>query len=85
MCCLHGEIDACMLPEIAPKHFQISGVRRLWPNFRDVEKEYYLRTKIFPDSPRRGGKKFHLGAPSMGQREASSMLLPKPRRSASST
>jgi 4,5-dihydroxyphthalate decarboxylase len=43
-----GEIDACMLPEIAPKHFQISGVRRLWPNFRDVEKEYYLRTKIFP-------------------------------------
>jgi 4,5-dihydroxyphthalate decarboxylase len=43
-----GEIDACMLPEIAAKHFQISGVRRLWPNFRDVEKEYYLRTKIFP-------------------------------------
>ena len=43
-----GAIDACMLPEIAPKHFQISGVRRLWPNFRDVEKEYYLRTKNFP-------------------------------------
>jgi 4,5-dihydroxyphthalate decarboxylase len=44
-----GEIDACMLPEITPKHTRhISGVRRLWPNFRDVEKEYYLRTKIFP-------------------------------------
>jgi 4,5-dihydroxyphthalate decarboxylase len=44
----HGEIDACMLPEISPKHIRIPGVRRLWPNFREVEKEYYLRTKIFP-------------------------------------
>jgi 4,5-dihydroxyphthalate decarboxylase len=45
----HGAIDACMLPEITPKHTrQIPGVRRLWPNFREVEKEYYLRTKIFP-------------------------------------
>ena len=44
-----GEIDACMLPEITPKHTRHTpGVRRLWPNFRDVEKEYYLRTKIFP-------------------------------------
>ena len=44
-----GEIDACMLPEITPKHTrQLAGVRRLWPNFREVEKEYYLRTKIFP-------------------------------------
>ncbi|HEX6801073.1 MAG TPA: hypothetical protein VF130_01225, partial [Candidatus Binatia bacterium] len=44
-----GEIDACMLPEITPKHIrQIAGVRRLWPNFRDVEKQYYLRTRIFP-------------------------------------
>ncbi|MGZ8477331.1 MAG: ABC transporter substrate-binding protein, partial [Candidatus Binatia bacterium] len=43
-----GEIDACMLPEISPKHTRISGVRRLWPNFREVEKAYYLRTKIFP-------------------------------------
>ncbi len=44
-----GEIDACILPEITPKHTRdIPGVRRLWPNFREVEKEYYLRTKIFP-------------------------------------
>jgi 4,5-dihydroxyphthalate decarboxylase len=43
-----GELDACMLPEIAPKHLHMTGVRRLWPNFREVEKQYYLRTKIFP-------------------------------------
>ena len=44
-----GAIDACMLPEISPKHtHHIAGVRRLWPNFREVEKEYYRRTKIFP-------------------------------------
>jgi 4,5-dihydroxyphthalate decarboxylase len=43
-----GEIDACMLPEIAPKHLRMPGVRRLWPNFREAEKQYYLRTKIFP-------------------------------------
>jgi 4,5-dihydroxyphthalate decarboxylase len=24
------------------------GVRRFWPNFREAEKQYYLRTKIFP-------------------------------------
>jgi 4,5-dihydroxyphthalate decarboxylase len=44
----HGGVDACMLPEISPKHTRLAGVRRLWPNFRDVEKQYYLRTKIFP-------------------------------------
>src|SRR5215471_8818103 len=43
-----GEIDACMLPEIASKHLRMAGVRRLWPNFREAEKQYYLRTKIFP-------------------------------------
>ena len=44
-----GAIDACMLPEISPKHtHHIPGVRRLWPNFREVEKEYYRRTQIFP-------------------------------------
>jgi 4,5-dihydroxyphthalate decarboxylase len=44
-----GEIDACMLPEISPKLIRHTpGVARLWPNFREVEKAYYLRTKIFP-------------------------------------
>jgi 4,5-dihydroxyphthalate decarboxylase len=44
-----GEIDACMLPEISPKLIRNTpGVARLWPNFREVEKAYYLRTKIFP-------------------------------------
>jgi len=43
-----GSIDACMLPEISPKHTRMPGVRRLWPNFREVEKQYYLRTRIFP-------------------------------------
>ena len=44
-----GAIDGYMLPEISPKHaHHIAGVCRLWPNFREVEKEYYRRTKIFP-------------------------------------
>ena len=43
-----GEIDGCMLPEISSKHTRMAGVRRLWPNFREIEKAYYLRTKIFP-------------------------------------
>lgn len=46
---LRGKIDACMLPEISFKLARnTTGVRRLWPNFRDVEKEYYRRTQIFP-------------------------------------
>ncbi|MGH7887052.1 MAG: ABC transporter substrate-binding protein [Candidatus Binatia bacterium] len=44
-----GEIDACMLPEISFKLARNTiQVRRLWPNFREIEKEYYRRTNIFP-------------------------------------
>jgi len=44
-----GKINAVMLPEIAPHLvFNTPGVRRLWPNFREVEKDYYTRTGIFP-------------------------------------
>jgi 4,5-dihydroxyphthalate decarboxylase len=46
---LRNDLDACMLPEISPKlALRSPGVRRLWPNYREVEKEYFLRTKIFP-------------------------------------
>ena len=46
---LRNEIDACMLPEIRPKLGRnTAGVRRLWPNYREVEKTYYKRTKICP-------------------------------------
>jgi 4,5-dihydroxyphthalate decarboxylase len=46
---IRGDIDACMLPEIDPKLARNTpGVRRLWPDFRAVEKDYFLRTKIFP-------------------------------------
>jgi 4,5-dihydroxyphthalate decarboxylase len=46
---MRGEVDACMLPEISPKFARdMPGVQRLWPNFREVERDYYLRTKIFP-------------------------------------
>jgi 4,5-dihydroxyphthalate decarboxylase len=46
---MRSEIDACMLPDINPQlAHHAPGVSRLWPNFREVEKEYYLRTKIFP-------------------------------------
>ena len=45
----HGDIDACMLPEINFKLARnTTGIRRLWPNFREVEKAYYLRSNIFP-------------------------------------
>jgi 4,5-dihydroxyphthalate decarboxylase len=44
-----GDINACMLPEISLKMArQTPEVRRLWPDYREIEKQYYLRTKIFP-------------------------------------
>jgi 4,5-dihydroxyphthalate decarboxylase len=43
-----GEIDAYMLPDVGPALAGTTGVRRLWPNYRDEEIAYFRRTGIFP-------------------------------------
>lgn len=44
-----GEIDAMMSARIPSTfHHPGSKVRRLFPDYHDVEREYYERTKIFP-------------------------------------
>jgi 4,5-dihydroxyphthalate decarboxylase len=44
-----GEIDAQILSDSGADAATINNtVRRLWPNYREVEKDYYRRTGIFP-------------------------------------
>ena len=69
-----GEIDACMLPEISPKHSRIPGVRRLWPNFREVEKRLLFAHEDLSDSPCRRGEEFNSRKTSMGGARVSSSL-----------
>ena len=44
-----GEIDAQILSDSGADAATMNpAVRRLWPNYREVEIDYYRRTGIFP-------------------------------------
>ena len=44
-----GELDAYMLPDVGPSiRDGADGVRRMWPNYREVEANYFRQTGIFP-------------------------------------
>jgi 4,5-dihydroxyphthalate decarboxylase len=43
-----AEIDAIAATTLPPSMKRNPDIQRLFPNFRDVEKEYYKKTKIFP-------------------------------------
>ena len=43
-----GGIDAYIGADLAEEMLRSPHVRRLFPNFREVEQDYYRRTKLFP-------------------------------------
>jgi 4,5-dihydroxyphthalate decarboxylase len=44
-----GDLDAYMLPDVGAGAGEAGGpARRLWPNYRAVEADYFRRTGIFP-------------------------------------
>ena len=44
-----GEIDAQILSDSGADSYSVNKVvRRLWPNYREVESDYYRRNGIFP-------------------------------------
>jgi 4,5-dihydroxyphthalate decarboxylase len=46
---LEGEIDAIIMPDVSEAHAKGDPrIARLWPNYEDVEKDYYKRTGFFP-------------------------------------
>jgi 4,5-dihydroxyphthalate decarboxylase len=44
---LDGDLDAIMGPR-PPRGFPGPRVRRLFPNFKEIEQEYFRRTRVFP-------------------------------------
>jgi 4,5-dihydroxyphthalate decarboxylase len=43
-----GEIDAVVAPQAPPSFAAGDGVRRLFPDYRKVESEYFAKTRLFP-------------------------------------
>jgi 4,5-dihydroxyphthalate decarboxylase len=43
-----GELDATMVADVGVVVSADGATRRLWPNYRAVEQDYYRRTRIFP-------------------------------------
>jgi 4,5-dihydroxyphthalate decarboxylase len=46
---LSGEVDAIILPNVSEAHAKgDTRIARLWPNYKEVELDYYRRTGFFP-------------------------------------
>jgi 4,5-dihydroxyphthalate decarboxylase len=46
---LDGEVDAIIMPNVSEAHAKGDPrIERLWPNYKEVETDYYRRTGFFP-------------------------------------